>query len=269
MVEGSWSGGAEGGSATPRLTVRVADSTVGPPGRRTITGLALAEPYFAAEAGRDDLCSDDGSTSDEIRVRCIVGRGDVERVVVRKRSGALEVVEGDQPPRAWRLAGHDSTCLALQGLAGHRDLDTLRASWGRDTPSARCAGAASRPPTQVLLRFTSARSAERFPCRVGGPLEARGELVLPALGIHEDLGPIGNLCGAVNAVRYEDAEALTFRTSDVGVDARVVYRLGDRLYYLGKDDRIASLELPCGVKTVLAVSYPWPFGRQKGRLRSE
>jgi len=63
-----------------------------------------------------------------------------------------------------------------------------------------------------------------------------------------DLGILANTGGGCEATRYTDVRGLRLACSDMGVESRVAYQLGDALYVTTAQDRIERIELPCDVE---------------------
>jgi hypothetical protein len=266
-VVGSWRGDATDESrGSPHLVVEIDDPSAGSSQTREIARLPIASPFFAAEVGPSDLCADDGSTPDELSIRCIADRGEIVRARVHDDGHALRVRIGDAPATRWQMAHAENACFDLHGLDERRDLEAARAAWGRDMPSARCEGKrAASGPVRAVLDFPPGREKPYFCAggwdRPGGATDATSVRVsIPSLGIRKELGALGNQCGGLHVTRFTDADAIALETSDMGLEKRFAYRLGDRLYVVGEDDRIAALDLPCGARVVFDVRYPWREG---------
>jgi hypothetical protein len=237
-----------------------------------------APPFFAAEASLDDLCSDDSPSSgaaggaNEIAVRCVGPGGRIRRTVVRSEGTSLSVRDDGAAPRK-ELPSPDGTCFDLHGLGKKKDLEPLRAAWGNDTKSARCAAAKTAPSdVHVTIEFPKLDGEEQPHCAESGTLATNSSRVvvsIAALGMKRDLGRLDNQCGAVTVTRFDDANALTFEASDMGTSRRAFYQLGDSLYVTGGDGRLSATPLPCGAKAVFDLRYPFKVETRHERMRSE
>lgn len=215
----------------------------------TVADLELEGPRFAAEYGPPDLCSDDGSTPDHIAISCITGPSAkiTKLTVVRDGSGLLATMDGKQtrwePPK-WEA----SRCFELHGLDGKRDLEAFRKTWMLDLP--KCQRSSSSPPLKITLRLDPVTAGS-------GHHDAK--VTLFGGGPPRDVGMMTNMSGAVGFRRSPDVNGITVSASDMGVDRRFAYQLGDRIYYVAEDGRIHATELPCGARTTFEVRASAPL----------
>lgn len=253
-VRGSWIGSATFERSSPMLVVS-ADLPMLGPGASEIASIALAAmPFVAAElAGPADLCGDEPAAPGALAVRCLTDHG-VAHVAVRAIDGELEIATDGAAPRRWRLPGVASARFELRGLGVRRDVDALRAAWGRDVPSERCRDAKPRAAVRVAMRFPIV--ADNYSCGgvaiadagpTSGPLD-RTRVQLAVGGVVRDLGVLSEQCAGLHLVRYDDADAVVFGTSDMGAEHRFAYRLGDRLYFSTAEGGVARIDLPCGAR---------------------
>src|SRR5262249_40812231 len=143
----------------------------GSPNELRIATIALASPFFAAAVTSEDLCSGAGPNAG-VSIRCIGERGAMKRVEVKRDGQGLAGSLGDAGapagPMRPRLAGVAAACIEMRGMPW-RDLEPLRAAWGRDAPSARCEGKAPRPArVHAALDFPLAPGEPHFCDRRGG-----------------------------------------------------------------------------------------------------
>jgi hypothetical protein len=263
-VVGSWLGSVTDEATPPALVVEVVDPNSGSRTSREIVRLPAAVPFFATDWDPKDLCSDDGSTSEQVSVRCIVGRGIVSHVLVSNNGNTLDVRVDDAPAHHWQMPAFEHACFDLHGYDARRDLEPIRASWGRETASARCQGVPTRPPARVVFdlqpqRGKSEQGTKAYHCTGGttGPTGAASVwLSVASIGLRNEVGVLSNLCGGLHVTRYDDADAIMLTTSDMGIERRFAYRLGDRLYLLSGDGRITGIELPCGAHATFDVRSP-------------
>lgn len=215
----------------------------------TVAALSLEEPRFAAEYGLADLCSDDGSTAERIAVRCITGPSAkvTELTVAREGEGLVTTTDGAQT--RWAPPAGASRCFELHGLDEQRDLEPLRRTWMLDEP--KCRRDPSSAQRKVTLQLAPVSAGE-------GHYDARVTLhgVGTPRGVGEDMT---NVSGAVGFRRWPDLNGVTVLASDMGVDLRFAYQLGDRIYYVAKDGRVRAAELPCGARVTFEVRASAPL----------
>jgi hypothetical protein len=209
----------------------------------TVADLELEEPRFAAEYGPADLCSDDGSTQDRIAISCITGPSAkvTKLTVARDDLGLMATIDGKQTrwePPTWEA----SRCFELRGLDGKRDLEALRKTWMLDEP--KCPRSPSSQPVKVTLRLDPVAAG-------GGHHDAK--VTLLGAGAPRDVGKMTNMSGAVGFRRSRDVNGIIVSASDMGLDRRFVYQLGDRIYYVSEDGRVHAADLPCGTRTKFEV----------------
>jgi hypothetical protein len=244
-------------------------NAAGSPVRATMVW--TAPPFYAAEAALEDTCSDDPSAAKgQIAVRCIGPGGRIRRTVVRSEGTSLSVQDDGAPPRK-ELPSAEGTCFELHGLGKTRDLEPLRAAWGNDALSARCASTKSAPSeVHVTIEFPKLEGEEQPHCAEQGTLATNSsKVVVSVLGAKRDLGRLDNQCGALTVTRYDDANAVYFEASDMGTSRRAFYQLGDALYVTGGDGRLSAIPLPCGAKAVFDLRYPFKVETRHERMRSE
>jgi len=257
-VQGNWTGsGSEPMAFRPSLAI--ADATGNPQG--AVASISLDEvPFIAADlAGPADLCSDEaGAAPGTIAVRC-VSAGVIRRLVVRTSGDALEVIVDGAAPTLWRMPGVAHGCYELHGLGVVRDLEPLRAAWGRDEPRAACRGAKPHAPVSLALRFPVV--AANYVCAAAtsvsdagpssGAVDATRVQLILGTTTH-DLGVLHEQCAGFFVTRFDDADAVSFGTTDLGVERRFAYRLGDRLYFSNDIGGVSSAELPCAAAATFA-----------------
>lgn len=204
----------------------------------TVADLELVAPRFAAEYGPADLCSDDGSTPERIAIRCITGpAANITKLTVAREGSGLTVMKDGKRTR-WEPPDFvASQCFELHGLDGKRDLEALRKTWMLDEP--KCQRRSSSPPHETTL--------ELDPSAVGGG-HHDAKVTLLGAGPTRGLGKMTNMSGAVGFRRLPDLNGVTISASDMGVDRRLAYQLGDRVYYVADDGHVHAAELPCGAR---------------------
>jgi len=220
-----------------------------------VASLSPAVPFFAARLQPRELCTEETNGEKEIAVRCIVGRGQMKRLVVQNGRHDLIVREEGKPARSWTMNGFPDVCFDLHPYGAHRDLEPLRAAWGLDADRIPCRNGPNVSPVRVVVELQPVPDAGPSFCngKSGLTNAAAVRLLVPGSHAAQDLGVLGNLCGGLHVTRYDDVEALGLGTSDMGTEQRFAYRLGDRLYFVTADDRFGSVELPCGAKVAFDV----------------
>jgi hypothetical protein len=216
------------GYGTPRLVVAAAS----PHPDATVASFPVSAARFAAEYGADDLCTDDGSTSDRIAIRCITGNdAAITRLVIGKDEGGLAVtVNGTQA--IWEPNAFSYHCFELHGLDRKADLEPLRKTWRRaDSPCP------ATTPVKITLRLDDAK------------------VTLLGAGAARDLGSL-DLRSPATIHRLVDVNGLEVVATGA---QRFIYQLGDRIYFLGQEGRVHAADLPCGGRAdfnVLAPRHP-------------
>ena len=117
-------------------------------------------------------------------------------------------------PPTWEA----SRCYELHGLDGARDLEGLRKTWMLDEP--KCQRGSSKPPLKITLQLD--------PVAVGGG-HHHARVSLLGAGPPRGLGRMSNMSGAVGFRHSPDVNGIMVSASDMGLDLRFAYQLGDRI----------------------------------------
>lgn len=251
QLHGAFEGNPASGLKGPFMVVGMEHGpSFGMSGRSfaTVADLELEEPRFAAEYGPADLCSDDGSTPERIAISCITGPSAKLTKLIVARDGSGLTVTTDGKPTQWEPPDWASRCFELHGLDGKRDLEPLRKSWMLDEP--KCPRNPSSLPLKVTLQLDPLTAG-------GGHYDAK--VTLLGAGQPRGVGKMTNMSGAVGFRRAPDVNGITVSASDMGVERRFAYQLGDRIYYVAEDGRVHAAELPCGARTKLEVRASAPL----------
>jgi hypothetical protein len=201
----------------------------------------LAKPLFAAAFGPEDLCTSAAAPPGSLAVTCLGPKG--KPFTVRARAEGSEVlVESEQEPprRLTAPPGSASACPRLVQTFGLRDLAPLQLAYRNGSPSRRCA---STPGSKRSVPVTFDTT------KLPGD-EARVRITVPGAGTR-DLGILANTGGGCEATRYTDVRGMRLLCTDMGVETRLAYQLGDALYVTTAPDRIERIELPCDVEVEL------------------
>lgn len=227
-----------------------------------VAAVTLPKPYFARDFALDELCIDDRTTADVLRVVCLV---EVEhhvalrRLEVRHDGGAL-VVTGDAlaaTPKPHVLTD-PTACVHFTPLGTASDLEALAATFASDRPSLRCGDAGAPKTLEATIDLEVPPPAARSTCGLTSTAlsSTTVTLLVPATKTNLALDLLANQCGGLHETRYTNANAVELSASDMGISSRFFYQLGDRLYFTRDTTHVASIELPCASKVRFTVKSP-------------
>lgn len=237
------------------------------PDQRGVASVNLAPPFFALPfAPATDLCIDEGTTPASLRAACIDDIGRVVHIEAKTDAGSIVVMatRDGSPPR--EIGRRPHACAAAGRLRWSRvvsetpeerqgqpvrarvaSFEALQKAFANDSLSPRCLESAARVrDVDAIVRVTDERQAH---------CDAAVEIAIPAIGVRKSLGRMGDTCGARGITLYDDARAMEVVASDMGVEKRIAYQLGDTLFVLNADDRFEEIRIPCGVHLRFRADY--------------
>jgi hypothetical protein len=233
-------------------------------GGRVWKGYRPVEVYlsglvFAGEFEPAERCSVEEVSPSHVRITCFSSKLRSVELRVEARREVVAIIDGKEFQRATPRDPTACVSLATDGLV-KRDLDPLIRAYMNDQPSPRCANTTGGR-RKVVAKVVRLPGADSHECELrsynhkgrsfySGPVR----LVIPSLGISQEIGELSIQCSMCKAIRHAHARGVSLRCYDDSFSAVYVYQLGDDAYYVHRDERDGSdfertrrIPLPCGI----------------------